>query len=58
MLEPGIESRHTANPLSKALEAQAGTQLPQIVEETSKNLKVRGSLRSTAEAIAGFSDLD
>lgn len=58
MLEPGLEFNHTLNPLRKALEAQEETQLPKIVEETTKNLKVRGSLLSTAEAIAGFSDLE
>lgn len=42
MLDPGIESSHAQTSLSRALDCQVGTEVPQLVREKATALKVRG----------------
>lgn len=41
MLDPGIESSHAQTSLSRALDSQAGTKVPQLVREKATALKVK-----------------
>lgn len=44
MLDPESEPSHTQTSMSRALESQNGTIIPQFVREKTKSLKVRGAL--------------
>lgn len=44
MLDPGSEPSYTQTSMSRALESQKGTAMPQFVIEKTKSLKVRGAL--------------
>lgn len=40
MLDPGIESSHAQTSLSRALDSQVGSKLPELVREKATGLKV------------------